>query len=155
MSSNTFLVERSTVVDASPEAVHALIDNFHRWESWSPYEGIDPDLDKTFTGPESGVGASYAWSGNRKAGAGSMTITESVPGEKVVLDLNFTKPFAAQNVTTFSIEPRGGHTVVRWQMTGKQNVFFKLFGFLFSMDKLVGKDFDKGLASLKARAEEA
>ncbi|MGU3431827.1 SRPBCC family protein [Actinomycetes bacterium M1A6_2h] len=154
MSSNTFLVERSTVVEATPETVHALIDNFHRWESWSPYEGVDPDLNKTFSGPDEGVGASYSWSGNRKAGAGTMTITESVPGRTVVLDLHFTKPFAAQNVTTFTIEPRAGHTLVRWQMTGQQNVFFKLFGFLFSMDKLVGKDFEKGLASLKARAEE-
>ena len=154
MPSNTFLVERTIVIDAAPEVVHALIDNFHEWERWSPYEGVDSNMQKTFTGPESGVGASYSWSGNRKAGTGTMTITESVPADRVVLDLAFSAPFKAQNVTTFLIEKQSDGTVVRWQMTGKKNVLFRLLGFVLTMDKLVGKDFEKGLAALKAEAEQ-
>ncbi|HEY5856832.1 MAG TPA: SRPBCC family protein [Aldersonia sp.] len=150
-----FLVERSTVTTASPQTVYPLIDDFHRWVDWSPWEDVDPDLKRTYSGPDAGVGASYAWKGNRKAGAGSMTITESVPGERVVLDLVFTKPFAAKNVTTFQLEPADGGTRVRWQMRGTRNLFLRLFGTVISMDKLVGKDFEKGLAQLAARAERA
>ncbi|MFC9557071.1 SRPBCC family protein [Rhodococcus sp. NPDC056960] len=154
MAPDEFLVERSTVIDASPEVVQPLLDDFRQWQSWSPWEGVDPDLKRTYTGPASGVGAAYAWDGNRKAGAGSMVITESVPGSKVVLDLKFLKPFKADNVTTFLLEPNSAGTTVRWQMTGKNNRFFKLLGAFFSMDKMVGKDFEKGLARLKATAEE-
>ena len=153
MAADEFLVERSTVIDASPEVVQPLLDDFRQWQSWSPWEGVDPDLKRTYTGPASGVGAAYAWEGNRKAGAGSMVITESVPGSKVVLDLKFLKPFKADNVTTFLLEPNSAGTTVRWQMTGKNNRFFKHLGAFFSMDKMVGKDFEKGLAKLKALAE--
>ncbi|MDH6288801.1 SRPBCC family protein [Rhodococcus sp. NM-2] len=154
MASDDFLVERSTVIDASPDAVQPLLDNFRLWQSWSPWENVDPDLKRTYSGPASGVGAAYAWEGNRKAGAGSMVITESVPGSKVVLDLKFLKPFKADNVTTFLLEPNSAGTTVRWQMTGKTNRFFKIVGVLFPMDKMVGKDFEKGLAQLKAAAEQ-
>ncbi|MFF0817465.1 SRPBCC family protein [Rhodococcus sp. NPDC003318] len=150
---DTFLVERSIVTSASPEAVHTLIDDFRNWPQWSPWEELDPNMTRTYAGADRGAGASYAWSGNRKAGAGSMTITESVPGRKVKLDLSFLKPFRAQNVTTFLIEPGGSGTTVRWQMTGKQSWFFTVFGFVISMDKMVGKDFEKGLAALKRAAE--
>lgn len=154
MASDTFLVERSIVTSATPDTVHALIDDFHTWPQWSPWEELDPDMTRTYAGAEHGVGASYAWSGNRKAGAGSMTITESTPGRRVKLDLSFLKPFKAQNVTTFLIEPAESGTTVRWQMTGQQSWIFKVFGFLFSMDKMVGKDFEKGLAKLKTVAEQ-
>lgn len=99
------------------------------------------------------MGATYSWEGNRKAGKGSMSITKSVPDTQVVLDLEFQKPFSAQNVTTFLLEPNSARTTVRWQMTGRKNRMLKLFGFIVNMDKLVGKDFDKGLAQLKAEAE--
>ena len=154
-SDSSFLVERSTVIQASPEKIHTLLDNFQNWRSWSPWEDADPDLKRTYTGPDSGVGASYAWSGNRKAGAGSMVITDSKPGQIVVLDLVFTKPFKAQNVTTFTIDPGPNGSEVTWAMTGKSNLFFRLVGKVYSMDKMVGKDFEKGLAQLKVEAEKA
>lgn len=154
MASAEFLVERSTVIDASPDVVQPLLDDFRKWQAWSPWEDVDPDLKRTYSGPDSGVGASYAWEGNRKAGSGQMVITESVPGSKVVLDLNFLKPFKAENVTTFLLEPNGAGTTVRWQMTGRNNLFFRIVGVVFPMDKMVGKDFEKGLAQLKAAAEQ-
>lgn len=147
------LVERSAVVRADAATVHALIDDFHQWVKWSPYEGVDPDLKRTYTGPDAGVGASYAWSGNRKAGAGTMTITESIPERRIVLDLAFTKPFKNRNVTTFLLEPVADGTRVTWRMSGKQNKLFALIGKVFSMDKLVGPDFEKGLRQLATVAE--
>ena len=154
MASAEFLVERSTVIDASPDVVQPLLDDFRKWQAWSPWEDVDPDLKRTYSGPDSGVGASYAWEGNRKAGSGQMVITESVHGSKVVLDLTFLKPFKAENVTTFLLEPNGAGTTVRWQMTGRNNLFFRIVGVVFPMDKMVGKDFEKGLAQLKAAAEQ-
>lgn len=154
-SDNSFLVERSTLIKASPEKIHALLENFRQWRSWSPWEDADPELKRTYTGPDAGIGASYAWSGNRKAGAGQMTITDSKPGQIVVLDLVFTKPFKATNVTTFTIDPGPQGSEVTWAMTGTSNFFFKLMGKIFPMDKVVGKDFEKGLAQLKAQAEKA
>lgn len=154
MASAEFLVERSTVIDASPGVVQPLLDDFRKWQAWSPWEDVDSDLKRTYSGPDSGVGASYAWEGNRKAGSGQMVITESVPGSKVVLDLTFLKPFKAENVTTFLLEPNGAGTTVRWQMAGRNNHFFRIVGVVFPMDKIVGKDFEKGLAQLKAAAEQ-
>ncbi|MDZ7929061.1 MAG: SRPBCC family protein [Rhodococcus sp. (in: high G+C Gram-positive bacteria)] len=147
------LVERSAVVRADAATVHALIDDFHQWVKWSPYEGVDPDLKRTYTGPDAGVGASYAWSGNRKAGAGTMTITESIPERRIVLDLAFTKPFKNRNVTAFLLEPVADGTRVTWRMSGKQNKLFALIGKVFSMDKFVGPDFEKGLRQLATVAE--
>ncbi|MFZ2174170.1 MAG: SRPBCC family protein [Rhodococcus sp. (in: high G+C Gram-positive bacteria)] len=152
-NAHEYVVERSTVIDANPETVHALINDLHHWTAWSPWEGLDPDMRRTYTGADSGVGAAYAWQGNRKAGAGSMLVTESMPGEKVVLDLEFVKPFRAQNTVTFLLAPHGEGTEVRWRMVGKKTWFVKFFGFVMSMDKMVGKDFEKGLAQLKAEAE--
>lgn len=149
------LVERSAVVRADAATVHALIDDFHQWVKWSPYEGVDPDLKRTYSGPDAGVGASYSWSGNRKAGAGTMTITESIPEERIVLDLAFTKPFKNRNVTAFLLEPVPDGTRVTWRMSGKQNKLFALIGKVFSMDKLVGPDFEKGLRQLAAVAEKS
>lgn len=153
---NPVLVERSAVVRADAATVHALIDDFHEWVKWSPYEGYDPDMTRAYTGPDAGVGASYSWSGNRKAGAGTMTITESVPAERVVLDLAFTKPFKNRNVTEFLLEPVSDGTRVTWRMSGKQNAVFGLVGKVFPiMDKLVAPDFEKGLRQLAAVAEQA
>lgn len=149
------LVERSAVVRADAATVHALIDDFHQWVTWSPYEGVDPDLKRTYSGPDAGVGASYSWSGKRKAGAGTMTITESIPEERIVLDLAFTKPFKNRNVTAFLLEPVADGTRVTWRMSGKQSKLFALIGKVFSMDKLVGPDFEKGLRQLAAVAEKS
>ncbi|MGC0362938.1 hypothetical protein ABH922_000922 [Rhodococcus sp. 27YEA15] len=150
-----FLVERAVSVTAEPASVFTLIDDFRHWIRWSPWEGLDPGMQRTYSGADSGVGASYAWSGNKKAGSGSMTITESIPNERVVLDLEFVKPFKSRNVTTFLLTPREDGLQVTWQMTGPKNLFFRIFGFAFSMDKLIGKDFDSGLAQLKATAEKS
>ena len=151
--SDGFVIERSILVDAPASSVHGFLDDLHRWTSWSPWEGSDPDLSRTYSGSESGVGASYAWSGNRKAGAGSMTIVESTD-DRVVLDLRFTKPFKATNVTTFLLSPAGSGTEVTWRMTGQQNVVARLIGKIVPMDKFIGRDFDKGLAALKLQAEQ-
>nr|WP_296773742.1 SRPBCC family protein [Rhodococcus sp. (in: high G+C Gram-positive bacteria)] len=152
---NSFLVERKTTISASPEKIHSLIADFHQWTLWSPWEGADPAMKRTYTGPDSGIGASYAWSGNRKAGSGNMTITDSKPGQIVVLDLVFTKPFKAENLTTFTIDPGPNGSELTWSMTGQNNLLFRLVGKVFSMDKVVGKDFEKGLAQLKVEAEKA
>ncbi|MDJ0392288.1 SRPBCC family protein [Rhodococcus sp. G-MC3] len=150
---NSFLVERKTTISAPPEKIHALIADFRNWTLWSPWEGADPDMKRTYSGPDAGVGASYAWSGIRKAGSGNMTITDSKPGQIVVLDLVFTKPFKAENLTTFTIDPDADGSEVTWSMTGQNNLLFRLVGKVFSMDKVVGKDFEKGLAQLKTEAE--
>lgn len=147
-----FEVTRSTKVDAPPARVHALVNDFHRWTVWSPWEGIDPALRRTYSGPDSGVGARYAWSGNRKAGEGSMAITSSAP-ERIGVELAFTKPWKTTNQVDFLIVPAGSATDVTWRMTGEQTGLAALFGKIYPMDKLVGGDFDRGLAQLKSAAE--
>ena len=147
-----FKIERSAELHAPPEAVFPLINDFHRWGEWSPWEKLDPNMQRTFEGPTSGVGASYAWNGE-KAGAGKMTIIESQPAKKIGLDLAFTKPMEAQNPTTFTLEPSGQGTRVTWSMTGKNNFLSKAFSLVANMDKLVGADFEKGLASLDTAAQ--
>ena len=119
-NSDEFLVERTTIVKAEAPVVFALINDFHQWTQWSPWEGLDPAMQRTYAGPDAGVGASYAWAGNKKAGSGSMVITESVPNERVVLDLAFLKPFKAQNVTTFLISPNSGEVQVTWEDDRKE-----------------------------------
>jgi Polyketide cyclase / dehydrase and lipid transport len=154
MAEQTFSVERSITINAPASAVHERLNNFHKWVDWSPWEGLDPALQRTYTGPDSGVGASYAWTGTRKVGQGRMEITESTPN-RVALDLHFIKPFKANNKTVFAITPAGEGTNVTWTMTGPKTLLSKLMGIFMSMDKLVGKDFDKGLASLKRVTEAA
>ena len=147
----TFELSRSTHVDADPAAVRALLDDFREWTRWSPWEGVDPDLQRTYSGAESGVGSVYHWSGNKQAGEGEMRITESTP-TRVVTELDFLKPFKASNVTTFDLEPSAGGTDVTWTMTGTRSAFMGVMGKLF-FDKAIGGDFEKGLAALKAAAE--
>lgn len=147
-----FEVTRSQWVDAPPEAVRAQVVDFRRWQAWSPWEELDPDLKRDYTGPESGVGAHYAWSGNKKAGIGSMEIT-AVTDDRVDLDLHFEKPFPADNKVYFELPAVDGGTQVTWGMRGETKGFFGLFTKVVPMDKLVGKDFAKGLQQLKAEAE--
>jgi uncharacterized protein YndB with AHSA1/START domain len=153
-SDGSFEVVRSTQIEAPAERVFPLIDRFRSWTDWSPWEGMDPNLEREYTGPDSGVGAKYAWKGNRKVGEGKMEITASEPSNRIELDLHFLKPFNNQNVTVFLLEanPEGG-TTVTWRMTGKQKGFMKLMGKFFKIDKMVGPDFEKGLAKLKSIAE--
>jgi hypothetical protein len=149
----SYTVERSITVNAPASRVHGLVDDFHSWTSWSPWEDLDPDLQRTYSGPDAGVGAHYAWTGNRKAGSGSMEITGSSP-EAVDITVHFLKPFKATNQTTLSFEPVADGTQVRWVMTGEQKGAMAVFGKFMKMDKLIGPDFEKGLARLKAVAEE-
>lgn len=149
---STFDISRSTTIAADPALVHRLVNDFHEWPQWSPWEGIDPAMERTYSGADAGVGAHYAWRGNRKAGEGSMEITGSTP-ERVDFTIAFLKPFKATNYTSFALTPDNGGTHVVWSMTGEQKGLAALFGKIVSMDKLVGKDFEKGLAQLKAAAE--
>jgi len=152
---DTFSIKRSTNILASPGVVFGFLNDFHRWPEWSPWEKLDPDMRRTHSGAPSGVGATYAWSGNSKAGEGSMTIRESKPGERVLLDLNFLKPFKSSNVTEFVLTPMETSTKVDWTMSGKHNTATKAFSLIQSMDKIVGKDFEQGLANLKSVSENA
>ncbi len=129
--------------------MHGLVDDFHEWPLWSPWEDVDPGLQRTYTGPDRGVGAHYAWAGNRKAGQGSMEITESAP-DGIDITVEFLKPIRATNQTRLSFQPTDSGTEVRWVMSGQQK---GLMGKVLSMDRLIGPDMDKGLARLKAVAE--
>lgn len=148
----TFRVERSAEVPAPPSEVFGYINDFHRWTDWSPWEGLDPNLRRTYSGADSGKGASYAWAGNSKAGQGRMTITESVPNEKVVIDLRFEKPFPARNTTEFHFRPTGNGTHVQWVMHGENSAMGKVMSLFGGMDRFVGKDFERGLVGLRKRA---
>jgi hypothetical protein len=149
---NTFRIERSATIAAPPEKIVALIDDFHAWGQWSPWEKIDPTMTRTFEGPERGVGAIYGWAGNGKAGTGRMEILEGTPA-KVLIKLDFIKPFEAHNTAIFTLEPQGDATRVVWAMEGGQPFMAKLMGLVFNMEKMVGPDFEKGLADLKRAAE--
>jgi hypothetical protein len=147
-----FEIARSATIQADPARLHALVDDFRQWTAWSPWEDIDPALQRTYSGPGSGVGAHYAWAGNRRAGRGSMVITSS-SAERIDIELTFLKPWQASNDVTFTFAPSGTATDVTWRMSGEQRGMAAIFGRLFNMDKLLGKDFEKGLARLKGVAE--
>jgi hypothetical protein len=148
-----FEVVRSTTIAAAPDRVHGLIDDFHAWRAWSPWEDVDPNLEREYSGAESGPGAKYAWEGNRRAGKGNMEIVSSTP-ERIEVRLAFEKPWNATNQVVFDLTPSGGTaTDVTWRMNGRTTGFQSLFTKLVPMDRLVGKDFEKGLARLKAAAE--
>ena len=150
---NTFRVARSTRIAAAPDKIYPLIDDFHRWTVWSPYEGLDPNLKRSYGGASSGVGATYEWEGDNKAGTGRMEILEAVAPAKVTIKLDFTKPFVAHNTAEFTLEPGGAGTIVTWAVHGPQPMMAKVMSLFFSMDKMLGKDFETGLASLKTVVE--
>ena len=147
-----FRVERSIAIAASPEAIASHLDDFHRWTRWSPWEGLDPAMKRTYSGAEKGVGAVYAWEGNGKVGAGRMEVLASSPSA-VRIKLDFLRPFEAHNQAEFTLVPEGPSTRVEWAMTGPQAFPMKVMGLFMSMDSMVGKDFEKGLASLKEISE--
>jgi hypothetical protein len=147
-----FEVTRSARIAADPALVHGLVNDFHEWTKWSPWEDVDPALERTYSGADAGAGAFYAWTGNRKAGQGSMEITTSTP-ERIALTLSFLKPWKATNDVVFTLGPTTDGTDVTWTMTGEQKGVMAIFGKVVPMDRLVGKDFEKGLARLKATAE--
>jgi uncharacterized protein YndB with AHSA1/START domain len=148
-----FRVQRTTRIKAPPEKIFPLIDDFHAWVAWSPYEKIDPALQRSYSGAESGKGAVYEWQGNNKVGKGRMEITQSSPPTKIVIALHFMKPFEAHNTAEFTMVPEGDATTVTWAMNGSSPFMVKVMGIFMSMDSLVGKQFEEGLANLKAVAE--
>jgi len=148
---DTYEVVRETEVDAPSAVIHDLIVDFHEWLKWSPWEDVDPDLQRTYSGADRGFGAVYEWSGNRKAGQGRMAITGDEPLE-VTVDITFLKPFKASSVATFELTPAGSGTKVTWRMVGQKTLATKVMGIFTSMDKMIGPDFEKGLARLKDTA---
>ena len=151
----SFHIERSTTIVAAPEAVFPHLTDFHRWAAWSPWEKLDPQMKTTFSGAESGVGAVYEWSGSDQVGQGRMTVLEAVPNSRVAIKLEFIKPFTATNACTFTLTPDVSGTRVTWGMDGTNNFVAKAFSLFMNMDKTVGGDFDRGLASLKGVVENA
>lgn len=150
-----FTVTRSAKIAAPPEKVFPHVNELRKWDAWSPWAKLDPNCKIVFEGPAAGNGASYTWSGNKKVGEGKMTITESAPSSLIQLRLEFLKPFKATNTAEFKFTNEGGPTLVTWSMIGKNNFVFKVFGLFMDCDTMVGKDFEKGLASLKTVAEAA
>jgi hypothetical protein len=150
---DSFQVQRRAMIDAPPDRIFALINDFHQWGVWSPWEKLDPAMKRTFDGPAAGVGSSYAWEGNSKAGQGRMEITESTSPSRLRLNLNFIKPFKANNVTEFNLAPKGNGTDVTWTLSGPSPFVTKLMMVFTTMDKMVGKDFEEGLANLKRVTE--
>jgi hypothetical protein len=149
---DSFQVQRSASLQAPPEKVIGLIDDFHNWGSWSPWEKLDPAMKKTYSGAGAGAGSVYAWEGNSKVGAGRMEILDVTPA-KVTIKLDFIRPFEGHNVAEFTLAPQGGATQVTWAMHGPTPFISKVMQVFVSMDKLIGGDFERGLANMKAVAE--
>ncbi len=150
---DTFRVERSASIKASPEKIYPLINDFKAWPSWSPWEKKDPAMKRSFGAVTSGKGAKYSWEGNNDVGQGSMEIAESVPASKITLKLDFLKPFEAHNTVDFRLEAKGNMTTVTWAMQGPAPFLSKLIHVFVNMDSMVGKDFEEGLANLRTVAE--
>ena len=154
MKPDAFRVQRSTRIKAPPEKIFALINDYKQWALWSPYEKLDPAMKRTYSGAESGKGAVYAWdSAEKKAGAGRMEILESSSPSKITIDLSFTRPFEARNTAEFTLQTQGDTTNVTWAMFGPAAFMMKVMGVFMDVDHMIGKDFETGLATMKAIAE--
>jgi hypothetical protein len=150
---SSFHVERSATIAAPPERLFERVNDLHAWRSWSPWEKKDPDMSRTYGGPPTGVGATYGWAGDKNVGEGRMTIERSDRPSLVEIKLEFFKPFKGTNTARFTFEPAAGGTKVIWGMDGKYNFVSKAFCMFMDMDKMIGTDFEAGLAALKAEAE--
>jgi Polyketide cyclase / dehydrase and lipid transport len=155
MQPSEFHVERSAIMAAPAETVFAQVNNFHKWDGWSPWLKIDPAAKTSFEGPSSGEGAIFRWSGNAEVGEGSMTIVESRPYELVRINLHFIKPFEDTAPTEFVLKGDGKQTTVTWTMDGKNNFLSKIFCLFMSMDQMIGSKYEEGLANMKAIVETA
>ncbi len=153
MQPSEFKVERSITIAAAAPTVFAQVNDFRHWAQWSPWEKIDPAMKKSFEGAPLGVGAIYSWVGNNEIGEGRMTITESMGSELIRIKLEFIKPFTATNDTLFTFKSEGNQTVVTWTMSGKNNFMAKAIGLFMNCEKMVGDQFEKGLAQLKSLVE--
>lgn len=150
-----FRISRRATIGAPPPMVFAQVNDFHNWEAWNPWGKIDPAMKQTYEGPPSGRGARYAWVGNKEVGEGCMTITESRPSDLILIRLEFFKPFPAINTTEFTFHPQGNQTIVTWTMTGRHNFMVKAVCLFMNMDRMIGGQFEKGLAAMKSIAENA
>jgi uncharacterized protein YndB with AHSA1/START domain len=149
----TFRVERSVIINAPAEKIFSLINDFRKWEPWSPWEKVDPAVKRSYSGAVSGEGAVYEWSGNKNIGQGRMEIVESLPPSKVKLKIDFIKPFEAHNTIEFTFIPQGDSTLITQAMYGPSPFISRLMGIFCSMDKMVGRKYEEGLANLKALSE--
>ena len=149
---DTLHVERSATIHAPAAKIQGMISDFHQWQAWSPWEKLDPQMKRTFGGPPSGPGATYAWAGNSKVGEGRMEILDSSPS-KVAIKLDFLEPFEAHNTAAFALDSAGEDTHVVWSMDGPTPFVSKVMQVFMNMDAMIGKDFEKGLENLKAAAE--
>lgn len=145
-------VSRSATIAAPADAIFAQVNDFHKWESWSPWAKIDPKAQATFEGPTAGVGAAFSWAGNSEVGKGKMTIVESKPSEAIKIKLDFDEPMSSSSVAHFTFKPDGDRTVVTWEMTGERPFLQRMMCTLFRADAMVGAMFEKGLASLSVAA---
>ena len=150
---DSFSVQRSASIKAPPEKIFPLINDYRNWPQWSPYENRDPEMKRTFSGAAAGKGAKYAWEGNKNVGTGEMEIIDTAPPRKVLIKLDFMKPFEAHNVAEFTLEPQGENTSVTWAMHGPVPLIGKVIHMVMDMDKMIGNDFAAGLANMKALAE--
>jgi hypothetical protein len=150
-----FRVTRTATISAPAAVVFAQVNELLKWEAWNPWGKLDPACKMTYEGPQAGIGAGYTWAGNNKLGEGHMTITESRPNELIRLNLEFLRPFKANNTAEFTFKSEGSQTAVAWSMAGKKNFMFKAVGLFMDTDKMCGGDFERGLAALKSVSEAA
>jgi uncharacterized protein YndB with AHSA1/START domain len=150
---DSFTVQRTVTIKAPPDKIFPLINDFHGWSSWSPWENVDPAMKRTHSGAATGQGAVYEWDGNSKVGKGRMEITEAAPPSKVTIKLDFLKPIEGHNIAEFTLEPQGDSTNVTWAMRGPSPFISKVFQVFISMDSMLGKEFETGLANMKSAAE--
>jgi hypothetical protein len=150
---SAFRVSRTATISAPAPAVFVQVNDFHKWDAWSPWAKIDPAMKQTYEGAPAGTGAIYSWNGNNNVGAGRMTLTESRPNERIQIKLEFQRPFKATNAAEFTFKEQGSQTAVTWSMTGNKNFMMKAFGLFMNMDKMIGGEFEKGLATMKSIVE--
>jgi hypothetical protein len=150
-----FRVVRSATISAPAQVVFAQVNDFHNWNAWSPWAKLDPAMKQTYEGAPAGIGAVYTWAGNKEVGEGRMTIIESRPSDLIRIKLEFFKPFAGTSIAEFTFKPESNQTAVTWSMSGEKNFMVKAFHLFMNMDKMIGDDFEKGLANLKSVAEAA
>lgn len=153
MQSASYRILRAVKIAAPPSIVFAEVNDFHKWDAWSPWAKLDPTMKTTFEGPSAGPGAIYRWTGNNQVGEGQMTVLESKPNELIRIKLDFLRPFKDTCITEFTFKPDGAQTDVSWAMSGERNFMAKAVCLFMNMDKMVGGDFEKGLAQLKAESE--
>jgi len=155
MRPSEYRVARTATIVAPAPAVFAQVNDFHKWEAWNPWAKLDPAMKQAYEGAPAGIGAIYTWAGNSEVGEGRMTLTESRPSDLVRIRLEFLKPFATTSTAEFSFKPEGDHTAVTWSMTGKVNFMAKVVHLFMDMDRMIGGNFEKGLAQLKSVVEAA